>query len=73
MSDLKLGDTVTFDLSDRRWWVRLWCWVRRRELPVKRKAFVVTYMANGGLDIQPAIVASLEPKGAGNLTQLAKR
>lgn len=33
--DIQVGDVIALTLPDRRWWVRLWCWVTRRPLPLR--------------------------------------
>jgi hypothetical protein len=47
---MKVGDTFTMDMPDLRRAVRLWCWLTRNQLPMRRRAFKfkVTHITSAG-------------------------
>ena len=38
---LNPGDTIEIKTLDRRWWMRLWCFVTRRPAPMRTERMVI--------------------------------
>ncbi|HEX7891459.1 MAG TPA: hypothetical protein VF522_19060 [Ramlibacter sp.] len=48
MSTISVGDAITINEPDRRWRVRLWCWLTRRPHPTRARVFRVTHVTTAG-------------------------
>jgi hypothetical protein len=50
---LNVGDKVSMDMPDRRWWKRLWCRLVGRPSPTLRQFYVVTAVAASVTSLRP--------------------
>lgn len=50
------GSDILIYSDDTRWWVRLWCWIRRKPSPQIATPYTVT-------DIPSSTTLTIKPKG----------
>lgn len=47
-TEIKVGDIFTVDMPETRRLVRLWCWLTRKPVPLRRVAMKVTHSSSAG-------------------------